>query len=63
MSMVLYLAMAGWSTVGWATNAKLAFALSRASCRTGAAFTALALWTGALWVSPHGVPGGYGMHA
>jgi len=52
MSMVLYLAMAGWSTVGWATNAKLAFALSRAIAPTGAAFTALALWTGALWGKP-----------
>jgi heme exporter protein C len=52
MSMVLYLAMAGWSVVGWATNAKLAFALSRAIAPTGAAFTVLALWTGALWGKP-----------
>ena len=52
MSMVLYLTLAGWSVVGWATNAKLAYALSRAIAPTGAAFTALALWTGALWGKP-----------
>ena len=52
MSMVLYLTMAGWSVVGWATNAKLAYAVSRAIAPTGAAFTFLALWTGALWGKP-----------
>lgn len=52
MSMVLYLAMATWSVVGWATNARLAFAMSRAIAPTGAAFTFLALWTGALWGKP-----------
>lgn len=52
MSMVLYLAMAGWAAVGWAFNAKLAFMLARALAPTGALFTALALWTGALWGKP-----------
>ena len=52
MSMVLYLAMAGWAAVGWAFNAKLAFMLARALAPTGALFTVLALWTGALWGKP-----------
>ena len=50
--MVLYLAMAGWAVFGWASNAKLAFALARAIAPTGAGFTFLALWTGALWGQP-----------
>ena len=52
MSMVLYLAMAGWAAIGWAFNAKLAFILARALAPTGALFTVLALWTGALWGKP-----------
>lgn len=52
MSMVLYLAMAGWAAVGWAFNAKLAFMLARALAPTGALFSVLALWTGALWGKP-----------
>lgn len=52
MSMVLYVAMAAWSVFGWASNAKLAFIVSRAIAPTGAAFTFLALWTGALWGKP-----------
>lgn len=52
MSMVLYLAMAGWAAFGWAANARLASMLARALAPTGAAFTFLALWTGAFWGKP-----------
>jgi heme exporter protein C len=52
MSMVLYLAMAGWAAVGWAFNARLAFMMARAIAPTGALFTFLALWTGSLWGKP-----------
>ncbi len=52
MSMVLYLAMAFWAGVGWAFNVRLASMLARAIAPTGALFTFLALWTGALWGKP-----------
>ena len=52
VSMVLYLAMAFWAAVGWAFNARMASMLARAIAPTGAMFTFLALWTGALWGKP-----------
>ena len=52
MSMVLYLAMALWAAIGWALNARLASMFARAIAPTGAMFTFLALWTGALWGRP-----------
>ena len=52
MSMVLYLAMAAWAAIGWALNARLASMFARAIAPTGAMFTFLALWTGALWGKP-----------
>ncbi|MFM2065579.1 MAG: hypothetical protein RLZZ584_488 [Pseudomonadota bacterium] len=52
MSMVLYMAMAFWAAVGWAFNIRLAAMLARAIAPTGAMFTFLALWTGALWGKP-----------
>jgi len=52
MSMVLYMVMAGWAAVGWAFNARLASMVARAIAPTGAAFTFLALWTGAFWGKP-----------
>jgi heme exporter protein C len=52
MSMVLYLAMAFWAAIGWAFNARLAFVVARSIAPTGAMFTFLALWTGALWGKP-----------
>jgi heme exporter protein C len=52
MSMVLYLVMAFWAGIGWAFNARLAFMVARALAPTGAAFTFLALWTGAFWGKP-----------
>jgi heme exporter protein C len=52
MSMVLYLAMAFWAVVGWVFRVRLAFMLARAIAPTGAVFTFVALWTGALWGKP-----------
>jgi heme exporter protein C len=52
MSMVIYLAMAVWAAVGWAFNVRMAAMLARALAPTGALFTFVALWTGALWGKP-----------
>jgi len=52
MSMVLYLAMAFWAAIGWAFRARMASMLARALAPTGAMFTFVALWTGALWGKP-----------
>ena len=52
MSMLLYLGMAFWAAIGWAFNARLASMVARAIAPTGALFTFLALWTGALWGKP-----------
>ena len=52
MSMLLYLVMAFWAVVGWAFKARLASMVARAIAPTGAMFTFLALWTGALWGKP-----------
>ncbi len=52
MSMVLYLAMAFWAAIGWAFRARMASMLARAIAPTGAMFTFVALWTGALWGKP-----------
>jgi heme exporter protein C len=52
MSMLLYLVMAFWAAIGWAFNARLASAVARSIAPTGAMFTFLALWTGALWGKP-----------
>ena len=50
--MLLYLVMAFWAAIGWAFNARLASMTARAIAPTGAMFTFLALWTGALWGKP-----------
>ncbi len=52
MSMVLYLVMAFWAVIGWAFKARLASMVARSVAPTGAMFTFLALWTGALWGRP-----------
>ena len=52
MSMVIYLAMAGWAAIGWAFNARMAAMLAHALAPTGALFTFIALWTGAFWGKP-----------
>ena len=50
--MLLYLVMAFWAVIGWAFKARLAAMVARAIAPTGAMFTFLALWTGALWGKP-----------
>jgi heme exporter protein C len=52
MSMILYVAMAFWAAVGWAFNARMGSLLAHALAPTGAMFTFVALWTGALWGRP-----------
>ena len=52
MSMVIYLAMAGWAAVGWIFNVRMAAMLARALAPSGAVFTVIALWTGAFWGKP-----------
>jgi heme exporter protein C len=52
MSMLLYLAMAFWAAIGWAFKARMASMMARAIAPTGAMFTVLALWSGALWGKP-----------
>ena len=52
MSMVIYLVMAFWGAIGLAFNTRLSFMMARALAPTGALFTFIALWTGALWGKP-----------
>jgi len=52
MSMLAYLAMAGWAAVGLAWNTRVSSMMATALAPTGAMFTFLALWTGALWGKP-----------
>ncbi len=52
MSMFIYLVMAFWSAIGLAFKTRLSFMMARALAPTGALFTFLALWTGALWGKP-----------
>jgi heme exporter protein C len=52
MSMVIYLVMAFWAGIGLIMNTRLSSMLASALAPTGAMFTFLALWTGALWGRP-----------
>lgn len=52
LSMVVYVAMAFWAGLGWVLNTRLSSMMARALAPTGALFTFLALWTGALWGRP-----------
>ena len=52
MSMLIYLVMAFWAALGWMLNARMSAMYARALAPTGAMFTVLALWTGALWGKP-----------
>jgi len=52
MSMFLYLVMAFWSAVGLVFNTRLSSMMATALAPTGAMFTFIALWTGALWGKP-----------
>jgi len=52
MSMFLYLVMAGWAGFGLAFQTRLSGMMASAIAPTGAMFTFVALWTGALWGRP-----------
>lgn len=52
LSMVIYVAMAFWGAVGLVANTRLSAMMASALAPTGALFTFLALWTGALWGKP-----------
>ena len=52
MSMLIYVVLAFWAAWGWMFNARLASMYARALAPTGAMFTFIALWTGALWGKP-----------
>jgi len=52
MSMLIYLVMAMWAAIGLIFNTRLSSMMASALAPTGAMFTFLALWTGALWGKP-----------
>ena len=52
MSMFIYAVMACCAAAGLALNARLSFMMAHALAPTGAMFTFLALWTGAIWGKP-----------
>ncbi len=52
MSMFIYLVMAFWAATGLAFNTRLSGMMASALAPTGALFTFLSLWTGALWGKP-----------
>jgi heme exporter protein C len=52
MSMFIYVVMAGWAALGLAMNTRLSGMMASALAPTGAMFTFVALWTGALWGKP-----------
>jgi len=52
MSMFIYVVMAFWCAVSLTLNTRLAAMMAQALAPTGALFTFLALWTGALWGKP-----------
>ena len=52
MSMLIYLIMAAWAGMGLILNTRLSSMMAQALAPTGAMFTFIALWTGALWGKP-----------
>lgn len=52
MSMVIYLALAFWAGIGLVMNTRLSSMMATALAPTGAMFTVITLWTGALWGKP-----------
>ena len=52
MSMFIYLVMAMWAGLGLVLNTRLSSMMAQALAPTGAMFTFIALWTGALWGKP-----------
>ncbi|HPU50039.1 MAG TPA: heme ABC transporter permease CcmC [Burkholderiaceae bacterium] len=52
MAMFLYLVMAGWCAASLIWNTRMSAMMAQALAPTGAMFSAVALWTGALWGRP-----------
>ncbi len=52
LSMFIYLVMAGYAALGLIFNTRLSAMMASALAPTGALFTFVALWTGALWGKP-----------
>ena len=52
MAMIIYLVMAGYGVMALSFNTRLSSMMMEALAPTGALFTVLALWTGALWGKP-----------
>ena len=52
MSMFIYVIMAFWAGVGLVFNTRLSGMMATALAPTGALFTFIALWSGALWGKP-----------
>jgi len=52
MSIFIYVVMAFWAAVGLSLDTRLSFMIAHALAPTGAMFTFLALWTGAIWGKP-----------
>jgi heme exporter protein C len=52
MSMFIYMVMAFWAAIGLSFNTRMSSMMASALAPTGAMFTFLALWTGALWGKP-----------
>ncbi len=52
MSMFIYVVMAGWAALGLVLNTRLSGMMASALAPTGAMFTFVALWSGALWGKP-----------
>ena len=52
MGMFIYLVMAAYAAMALAFNTRLSAMMMQALAPTGAMFTAIALWTGALWGKP-----------
>ena len=52
MSMFIYVVMACWAAAGLVFNTRLSGMMASALAPTGALFTFIALWTGALWGRP-----------
>ncbi len=52
MGMFTYLVMAGWAAAGLVFNTRLSGMMVQSLAPTGALFTFIALWTGALWGRP-----------
>ncbi len=52
MSMMIYLVMAGWAAAGMIWRTRLSSMMASSLAPTGAMFTFIALWTGALWGKP-----------